>query len=117
MFQKKILRQLSRTGMKNALKTAKRYVEVVEKSGIPITTAFLYGSYAKKSENEGSDIDVCIVSPIFGKDYLKESVNLRMLTLKVDSKIEPVAFNPKDINNKFDSLASEIKRTGINLTS
>lgn len=94
--------------MKNALLTAKRYVELVKKSGIPVTKAYFYGSYAKKSDTKESDIDICIVSPAFGKDYFDENVMLRMLTLKTDSRIEPVAFNPKDLNNKYDSLASEI---------
>lgn len=70
--------------------------------------AYFYGSYAKKSDTKESDIDICIVSSAFGKDYFDENVMLRMLTLKIDSRIEPVAFNPKDLNNKYDSLASEI---------
>lgn len=101
--------------MKNAILTAKRYIREVRKSGIPVTKAYLYGSYAKKTQKAGSDIDVCVISPIFGRDYFDESVKLRMLTLNVDSKIEPVAFNPIDINNKFDSLAVEINKTGISL--
>ena len=99
--------------MKNAITTAKQYIEIVKKSGIPVTKAYLFGSFAKKTENTNSDIDICVVSPSFGKDYFNENVKLRMLTLKIDSKIEPVAFNPEDINDKYDSLASEIQRTGI----
>ena len=99
--------------MKNAITTAKEYIKLVKQSGIPVTKAYLFGSYAKKTENKDSDIDICVVSPIFGQDYLDENVKLRMLTLKIDSKIEPVAFNPEDINDKYDSLASEIQRTGI----
>ena len=37
--------------MKNALTVAKEYVEFVKKSGIPVTKAYLFGSYAKKTEN------------------------------------------------------------------
>ena len=103
--------------MKNILQTAKKYVSSVEKSGIPVSKAYLFGSYAKKKERKDSDIDICIVSPIFGKDYFDENVRLRSLTLDVDFRIEPVAFNPFDINDKYDSLASEIKKHGIILTS
>lgn len=101
--------------MRKVLKIARKYIEIVRESGIPVTKAYLYGSYAKKTENKNSDIDVCVISPSFGKDYLNENVKLRILTLKVDSKIEPVAFNPEDINDKFDSLASEIQKTGITI--
>ena len=101
--------------MKNAILTAKKYIKAVKESGIPVKKAYLYGSYAKKTAKIGSDLDVCVVSSVFGKDYFDETVKLRMLTLKVDSKIEPVAFNLKDINNKYDSLAVEITKTGISI--
>lgn len=71
----------------------------------------------KKKKREDSDSDICIVSPVFGKDYFDENVRLRILSVGVDSRIEPVAFHPIDINDKYDSLASEIKKYGIILTS
>ncbi len=99
--------------MKNALTLAQSYIKLVKKSGIPVAKAYLYGSYAKKNQDKDSDIDICVVSPIFGKNYTNENIKLRMLTLDVDTKIEPVAFNPSDMANKYDSLAIEIQRTGV----
>ena len=101
--------------MKNIKKIAGEYVDAVVKSGIPVDSAYLFGSYAKKTSNKFSDIDICIVSPKFGKDYFEESLKLRSITDKVDSRIEPVPFKPEDLNDKYSTLASEIKKYGINL--
>ncbi|KKU78801.1 MAG: hypothetical protein UY06_C0039G0001, partial [Candidatus Amesbacteria bacterium GW2011_GWA2_47_70] len=33
--------------------------------------------------------------------------------LKVNSRIEPVAYSPADFGNKYDSLVDEVRRFGI----
>ena len=101
--------------MKNIKKIANKYVSEVVKSGIPVSAAYLFGSYAKGISNMYSDIDICIISPKFGKDYFKESLKLDSLTNGVDSRIEAVPLNPKDLDDKYSTLASEIKKYGITL--
>ncbi len=96
-------------------KIAKRYVKVVKDSGVPVTNAFLFGSYAKGNSHKDSDIDVCIVSNIFSDDYIEEAVKLRRLAFTVDNRIEPIPFTELDMQNKYSSLASEISKYGINL--
>lgn len=96
-------------------KIAKKYVRVVKDSGIPVINAYLFGSYAKGNNHKDSDIDICIVSNTFSNDYIKESVKLRGLAFKIDSRIEPIPFTELDIQNKYSSLASEISKYGINL--
>lgn len=91
---------------------ARRFVELVKKQ-FPVSQAYLFGSYAKNRAQESSDIDICIVSPVFGKSYWDEESLLRRLSLKVDDRIEPVAFNPEDINDRWDQLAYEIKKYGV----
>jgi len=46
----------------------------------------------------------------------EEMMKLGRIALKVDSMIEPHPYNPKDFKNKYDPLASEIKKTGIKIT-
>lgn len=91
----------------------KKYLTEVRRLGIRVDRAYLFGSYAKGKIWEGSDMDVCIVSDDFGKDYLNDKMLLNRATLKIDPRIEPVAYSPIDFENKYDSLADEVKRFGI----
>ena len=92
---------------------ANKYISEVIKSGIPVNSAYLFGSYAKGNSNRYSDIDICVISPNFGKDYFEESLKLRFLTSSVDSRIEAVPLSPKDLSDKYSTLASEIKKHGV----
>lgn len=97
----------------NDVKTiSSKFVKEVKKK-YPVTTAYLFGSYAKNLAKEYSDIDVCIVSPKFGKNYLQDEMELLSLSTKINSKISPVPFNPKDFADRYSQLAYEIKKYGI----
>ena len=95
---------------------ARKYKKVLLESGVPVDELILFGSHAKKSARYDSDLDICVVSPIFGKKPFEEMMKLGRIALKVDSMIEPHPYNPKDFKNKYDPLASEIKKTGIKIT-
>ena len=91
----------------------KKYLAEVRRLGINVDQAYLFGSYAKGKVWEGSDLDVCVVSDDFGKNYHGDKMKLNKAALKVNSRIEPVAYSPADFDNKYDSLADEVKRFGI----
>jgi len=99
--------------MNEAKNKAKKFVKSLPKIGIKVQRAYLFGSHAKGKPKKDSDIDVCIVSDSFSKDYLTEMVKLRKDSLKVDSRIEPVPFLPEDLNDKYSTLASEIRKYGV----
>ncbi|OGG26428.1 hypothetical protein A2960_06135 [Candidatus Gottesmanbacteria bacterium RIFCSPLOWO2_01_FULL_39_12b] len=90
----------------------KEYKKVLKKSGIPVEKMILFGSYAKGNAKSWSDLDLCVVSKTFGKDYYDEMVMLKTLASDIESMIEPHPYNPKDLNDPFDALAYEIKKTG-----
>lgn len=92
----------------------KEYVELISHK-YPVQSAYLFGSYAKGFNQDGSDIDVCIISPVFGKDYFDEEMDLRRETFKVDTRIAPVAFHPADFDDKYNLLVHEIKTHGIQI--
>jgi len=94
---------------------SKKFVEAVKRKGIPVSSAYLFGSYAKGNAKSYSDIDICIVSPKLGRNHFGEMFKLREISTYVDSRIEPFAFGPKDLDDKYSSLASEIKKYGISL--
>ena len=99
----------------DAIGLTQKYVAAIKAVGIEVDKAYLFGSYAKGKTWEGSDIDICIVSSQFGKNYQEEKSLLNRLTLKIDVRIEPVPFNQSDFGNKYDPLVAEIKRFGIQI--
>ena len=90
-----------------------QYIDTVKKSGISVQEVYLFGSAAKGGMHPGSDIDLCIISPLFGNDRQRERVDLMNLRSEASDIIEPHPYSPADFNNPFDPLSSEIKKTGI----
>ena len=97
----------------DSIELIKKYLIEVRRLGVHVDRAYLFGSYAKGKVWEGSDVDVCIVSDDFGNDYMSDKMLLNRAALKVDPRIEPVAYSPIDFENKYDSLVDEVKRFGV----
>jgi len=103
--------------MKNIHIKALQFIQLLNKAGIPVSKAYLFGSYARGTADENSDIDICIVSDALGKDYFEEMVKLRMIAMQIDSRIEPVPFAPLDLKDTYNTLAAEIRKYGVVLQS
>lgn len=93
------------------IKKARDYVRLVEKEGIKVEGAYLYGSWAKYKEKKRSDIDVAIISRSFSGDRINHWTTLLPLARRIDWRIEPMPFTPRTFNDE-NPLAWEIKRTG-----
>lgn len=93
----------------------KRYYQKLLRTGIPVEQMILFGSQAKGTARQWSDVDVCVVSPSFGKEPFRELVRLKQLTSDIDSLIEPVPYHPDDLADKYDPLAKEIRTHGIRI--
>ena len=91
-----------------------RYLNDLKKNKIPIEKAILFGSYARGTQKEWSDIDIALVSEIFKGNRIEDKDKIRHITISVSSEIEVVPFSPKDFN-KDNPLAREIIDTGIRL--
>ena len=102
--------------MKDVLIKAQKFVDLVRQAGIIVSTAYVFGSWVKDKASKDSDIDVCVVSPNFGDDYIEDMVRLRKISLNVDSRIEPIPFTPQDYNDPLGTLASEIRKNSIELS-
>lgn len=103
--------------VKNAIKPkildlVKQYGAFV-KQRLPVEQVILFGSHAKGTTHEWSDIDVCIVSPVFGKDLFEEKLQLDRYTDNFSTKIEPTPMNPITLQSKYNTLATEIRKYGI----
>jgi len=95
------------------VKEVKKYAASLREKHIPYERLIVFGSQAKGKEKIGSDIDICVVSKAFGKDPHAEMVNLMLASDDSDYIIEPHPYNPVDLQEKYDSLASEIRKYGI----
>jgi len=94
------------------LKLVKQY-GVLIKGKLPVQKFIVFGSQAKGTTHEWSDIDICIVSPQFGKDFFEEKLMLDRYTDKISSKIEPTPMNPITLKSKYNTLSTEIRKYGI----
>jgi len=95
------------------LKIAKDYILWLEKNNIKVKKSFVFGSRAKGTAREDSDLDICVVSNSFGKDLHDERVLLMNLGMKISDLIEPHPMTMADFNNKYNPLALEVKKTGL----
>lgn len=54
---------------------------------------------------------------LIGKKFVQdEKVKLRHLSWGIDDRIEPIAYRPEDLDDRYSTLAHEIKTHGILLT-
>ncbi len=96
------------------LKIVEQFLAALEKSGIRIEAAYLYGSYAGGSARPDSDIDVALVSEDFTGDLLEDHQRILAALLQSDSRIEPVRFRPEEFCEEHP-LVWEITRKGYRL--
>lgn len=109
MLKKKIPKEIK--------KTVKRYIEALEKDGLPVEKALIFGSYARGQNRHNSDIDVVVISPEFGKNRIKEGQYLFKKAWRIDSRIEPIPYHPRDYReNNLSPLLNEIKKSAIDVS-
>jgi len=74
---------------REVIEKVKKYSDVV-RSHFPVRLVILYGSYAKATAREDSDIDVAVVVSKIDEDFLRAEVKLYKLRRDVDERIEPI---------------------------
>ena len=97
-----------------ALKIANLYIDSISNK-YSILQAFLFGSYAKGTNHDDSDIDVAVVSNNV-TDIIDTQIDMMKLRRKVDLRIEPHPFMLGDFNQN-DPLVNEILKHGIKIKS
>lgn len=89
------------------------YIKDNVSNKIELQKVLLFGSFAKGTKHEHSDIDVAIVSRIYSDcDYLDEMVKAITLFENFDLRVEPHLFTPEEIQKEND-FVKEILNTGI----
>ena len=87
--------------------------KLLEKGGLPVDKLVIFGSYAKNTERAGSDIDVAVISPNFGKDLVDEMQFLFKQRRNIDALIEPYPLSPDEFEKDFSPIVSEIRKYGM----
>ena len=77
-----------------------------------ISAVYLFGSFARGTEHQWSDIDIAIISPDLSDDRFEARVRLMKVSAELDARIEPAPFRPEDFIDD-DPLVWEIKKDGI----
>ena|ERR1017187_594092 len=96
-----------------AIKMVKQFLDDCIKSGVSVTSAWMFGSYAKGSPREYSDIDVAIVSDDFTRNFIENNHKTALINFRYPD-IEVHHFNRK-LFMQPDPFIDEIKETGIEI--
>ena len=102
---------VKRTIDSRIMESIKKYIEKISQY-YKIEAIILFGSYAKGTENEDSDIDIAIISSDFS-DIIEDGAKLIGLTWKVDTRIEPHPITTEDYQKVSNPFVREVVDTGI----
>ena len=94
---------------RDALKIVNEYASVIL-TNYDCKDVFMFGSYAKGTHHDESDIDIAVILKDFDNPM---TVQLKLMRLrrKIDSRIEPHPFREKDFNLN-NPVAHEILQHG-----
>lgn len=91
------------------------FIGEVAKKYSNFSTAYLFGSYAKGTENDDSDIDVALLfEDLKAEDKFDLQVKLMLTGANYDSRIEPHPVSKEDFE-LGSAYISEIAKDGIEI--
>lgn len=96
-----------------ALSLAKKFKQSLLEAGVPLQSVVVFGSVARNEMHDDSDIDVAVVGNAFLSDRTEESKVVWRARRPISYKIQPLWFYPEQMEDKYSTLAAEIKKDGI----
>jgi len=99
---------------KQALIAERHFIRAIQRAGIRLDTAYLYGSHVLGTTHRDSDIDVALVSKDFTGRFSSDWEKIKLAVHSADSRIQHVRYHPKKFVDE-NPLVWEIKTTGIQL--
>jgi len=99
------------------IETVRNYAHRIEANGVHLKTVILYGSFAKGTQHEWSDIDVALVADEFTGFYFDDAKLIPYMGFKQPypyTLIEAKTY-PTDYFEQGDPFIEEIKKTGIKI--
>ena len=99
---------------KSVVDIIKKLSNEIEQSGLHLKKVVLYGSYAKNTQHENSDIDVAFVADEFVNIGFEDvKLFVKQLVKYPSLNIAPRTYNTKDFYSGNDPFVAEIIKTGI----
>lgn len=96
-----------------ALDLARQFKMALKGAGIPFSSVTVFGSAARDTMHAHSDIDIAVIGTSFKNDRMQEMHELWRLRRPISYKIQPIWFYPEHLEDKYSTLAQEIKKDGI----
>lgn len=94
---------------------AKSFIDLLQKNGIDVSEAYLFGSVTRGVSDENSDIDVAVVSRDFGGLPYYDIKKISRYRREVDLRLEIHPFSLSDIEANPPLFFAKIKKEGIRL--
>lgn len=98
---------------KEAFQLAREYKRILKKAQIPFMSMIIFGSVARNEMHEQSDIDIAVIGMPFKGDRMEEMHHIRKFRGPISYKLQPIWFYPEHLEDKYSTLAMEIKKDGI----
>jgi uncharacterized protein len=98
----------------SVLNIINRYYQIISSMNIKIDKLYLFGSYARGTADDDSDIDIAVVSNDFKGDRFIDRRILVPLRRNIDRRIEPIPFRPEDFQ-EYNPLVDEIVKYGMRI--
>lgn len=99
---------------RDALRKARQFISALKSNGLTIQAAYLYGSHARGTAREWSDIDIAVVARNLSGNWHNDFLSLARVSHTIDSRIEAIGYIPRTFRDE-SPLVWEIKTTGIQL--
>ncbi len=99
-----------------AVKIAKVFFAKAAKK-YPIRSAYLFGSYAKGTQKDYSDIDIAAVfaEAIEPEKYYEEAIEVFHEAQEYNSMLEVICFREDEFEKDGGSIIAQIKKEGIKI--
>ena len=101
------------------IESVKKYLQALSQNGVPVQFAVVFGSRAAGKNDEYSDIDLVVVSPLFDQSRTRHHVNILWRTAaRTDSRIEPIPCGASQWDSDDSSTIIEVaRRSGITVSA
>jgi predicted nucleotidyltransferase len=96
-----------------ALQTAYAYKQALQAAGIPIVSVIIFGSVARNTMHDQSDIDIAVIGNPYKENRMEEQYALSKLRRGISYRIQPIWLYPEHLDNTYSTLAQEIHKDGL----
>ena len=88
----------------------KRFINELRKENIIVKKVFLFGSYARGTQREDSDIDLAIVIENSRAEHKDKKISFWKYAARVDARLAPIALWESELKKNYIPIIWEIKK-------